>query len=241
MTHSTDVHRSWLAAEGEALAAALDGDAAAEVPSCPGWSITDLVAHVGGYHRWAADLLRTAAQEPRAPYEVRPGPGVSLAGWYRASLDLLLDAVDTTDPDTPMWTVTVERTAGAWCRRQAHDLAVHRWDAQNAYGRARPIDDERAADFIDELFVAALPAILPFLGRAVPETGLTLRSADGAYHRRVDGAGGRIRLSEDPGPADTVVAGTRSDLLLALWRRPNGATVTGDPAGLAAWQEAVGG
>jgi uncharacterized protein (TIGR03083 family) len=242
MRRRHQVYRSWLAEEGGALAAALDGDPTTAVPCCPGWTVADLAAHVGSQHRWVADLLDDAAREPRAPYSLRPGPGQTPADWCRAGLDLLLDAVDAVDPDTPMWTVTVERRAGAWCRRQAHDTAVHRWDAQDARGHADPVDAERAADFIDELFEAALPRILPLLGRPAPEAGLALRSADGSYSRRVDGAGGRPRLSDGGGrPADAVLTGTPSDLLLALWRRTGDAVLTGDPAALRAWQEAVDG
>lgn len=143
-----------------------------------------------------------------------------------------------------MWTVTVDQRAGAWCRRQAHELTVHRWDVQNARGRPRPVAAERAADFIDELFAMAPPSLLPFLGRPIPDVSLALRSAYGTYSRRVGEsasrrAGGRIHLSHDGRPAEAVLTGTPSDLLLALWRRPNGATLTGDPAGLAAWQEAI--
>jgi uncharacterized protein (TIGR03083 family) len=181
MSQAPHVYRSWLADEGRALAATLDADPTTPVPSCPGWSITDLVAHVGSYHRWAADLLHDATPQPRAPYSLTPDPNGTLAEWYLASLELLLKAIDTTDPDTPMWTVTIDQKASAWCRRQAHDLTVHRWDAQNAYGLAHPIHAERAADFIDELFEAALPYILPFLGRPAPNVSLALRSADGTY------------------------------------------------------------
>jgi uncharacterized protein (TIGR03083 family) len=241
MSRAPHIYRSWLADEGQALAATLGGDPATPVPSCPGWSITDLVAHVGSYHRWAADLLHDASPQPRAPYSLSPDPDDTLAEWYLASLDLLLKAIDTTDPDTPMWTVTIDQKAGAWCRRQVHDLTVHRWDAQDAYGLAQPIHAEHAADFIDELFEEALPYILPFLGRPVPEVSLGLRSADGLYRRRIDGTTGHPYLTHDPTPADATLTGTPSDLLLALWRRPNAATLTGDPTALAAWQQAIDG
>jgi uncharacterized protein (TIGR03083 family) len=240
MRQRHQVYRSWLAEEGGALAAAL-GNPAAAVPCCPGWKITDLVAHVGSHHRWVADLLADAAREPRAPYSLWPDPEATLAGWYQAGLDLLLDAVDATDPDTPMWTVTIEQRAGAWCRRQAHDTTVHRWDAQEACGHPDPIDAERAADFIEELFEVALPYLLAFVGRSAPEASLALRSADGTYSRHVDGSGGRPRLSGGRLPADAVLTGTPSDLLLALWRRTNDAVLTGDPAALHAWQRAIDG
>ncbi len=234
------VYRSWLADEGRTLAAALDGDRTAPVPSCPGWSIMDLVAHVGSYHRWAADLLQDTSQEPRAPYSLNPDPDVTLTDWYLDSLELLLMAVDTTDPDTPMWTVTVDQRAGDWCRRQAHDLAVHRWDAQHAIGQAQPVDPERAVDFIDELFEATLPYTLPFLGRAVPKASLALQSADGTYYRRLDGTSERPRLSRTPRPADATLTGNPSELLLTLWRRTT-TTLSGNRTALTAWQKAIDG
>jgi uncharacterized protein (TIGR03083 family) len=234
-------YRSWLADEGRALAATLEGDPATPVPSCPGWSVTDLVAHVASYHRWVTDLLREAASHPRAPYSLRPDPHAPLAEWYEGSLELLLEAIDATDPGTPMWTVTLDQKAGAWFRRQAHDLTIHRWDAQNAYGLAQPIPDDRATDFIDELFQTALPYILPFVGRPVPDATLALRSADGSFRRRIDVTTGAPFVSDDPAPAGATLTGPPGDLLLALWRRTNEATLTGDPDALVAWQRAVDG
>jgi uncharacterized protein (TIGR03083 family) len=241
MPQAHHVYRSWLADEGEALAAALEGDPTTPVPGCPGWSITGLVAHVGSFHRWTADLLRDVSPQPRPLYALRPDPDAPLAQWYRASLELLLRAVDTTDPDAAMWTVTLDRRAGAWCRRQAHDLAVHRWDVQHARGHAQPVRPERAADFIDELFEESLPYILPIFGRPVPDRSLALRSLDGSYTRRIDGSAGRPHLSHDQIPADATVIGTPSDLLLTLWRRTDAPAVTGDPTALTAWQQAVDG
>ena len=52
---------------------------------------------------------------------------------------------------------------------------------------------------------------------------------------------GRLSLSRDPHPADAVLTGTPSDLLLTLWRRANATTLTGDPAALTSWQQAIDG
>jgi hypothetical protein len=140
-----------------------------------------------------------------------------------------------------MWTVTVEQRAAAWCRRQAHDLAIHRWDAQCARGHPSPIDAVRAVDFIDELFESVLPYTLPFLGRPVPDSSLHLQSTDSESFRRVDGASGQVQLSRQQHSPDAVLTGTSSDILLALWRRSSGATLTGDPACLSNWQDAIDG
>jgi uncharacterized protein (TIGR03083 family) len=232
-------YRSWLAEEGDALAATLAGDPTVPVPTCPGWTLRDLAAHVGSYHRWAADLMRSASQQPRAPYDLRPDPEVPLTQWYRGCLADLLDAVDTTPSNTPMWTVTIGQTAAAWPRRQAHDLTVHRWDAEHAIGRPGPVAADRAVDFIDELFDTALPYIVPFTGRSLPTVSLAVRTDDGTYRRGVDGCTGLLRVTREPARADATLTGPAPDLLLALWGRPHRAVVTGDPAAFAAWQRVV--
>ena len=93
MQQAHHVYRSWLADEGRALAAALDGDPTMPVPSCPGWSITDLVAHVGSYHRWAADLLQvpvsTNAAVPVA------GDGFDWNGFYAGVYGVAQSSSDT--------------------------------------------------------------------------------------------------------------------------------------------------
>jgi hypothetical protein len=103
------MYRSWLADEGQAFEATLNLDPTTAVPTCPGWTLTDLVAHVGSYHRWVADLLHDRSRAPRSPYQLRPDPNVSLARWYRTSLELLLTAIEMTDRDTTMWTVTLDK------------------------------------------------------------------------------------------------------------------------------------
>ena len=51
-----------------------------------------------------------------------------------------------------MWTWTPDHTVGFWSRRMAHEVAVHRWDAQGAAGDPSPIERELAVDGIQEVF-----------------------------------------------------------------------------------------
>ena len=47
------------------LAEAIGGaDLAVAVHSCPGWTVRDVARHVGGGHRWVAQILRTRSTEP---------------------------------------------------------------------------------------------------------------------------------------------------------------------------------
>src|SRR6266480_3974306 len=99
--------------------------------SCPGWTMTDLVVHVGTFHGWVAGLLRDRAVQPRRPPPQRLPAGAEPVEWYEASLAGLLDTFRAIDPATPGWTVTTNQRAGAWALRQASETAVHSWDARN--------------------------------------------------------------------------------------------------------------
>jgi hypothetical protein len=51
--------------DGERLATvASSTDPGAPVPTCPDWSLRDLVHHVGGVHRWATGFVRGAGRQP---------------------------------------------------------------------------------------------------------------------------------------------------------------------------------
>ena len=51
--------------DGERLATVASfTDPRARVPTCPDWSLRDLVRHVGGVHRWATGFVRGAGRQP---------------------------------------------------------------------------------------------------------------------------------------------------------------------------------
>ncbi|MFE2546984.1 maleylpyruvate isomerase N-terminal domain-containing protein [Streptomyces sp. NPDC059355] len=63
MGHSTGLcpFRNETSAFGKAVRRAIDGAGdtpVALVPSCPGWSVADLVGHLGAVHRFVAHILR---------------------------------------------------------------------------------------------------------------------------------------------------------------------------------------
>ncbi|WP_367303766.1 maleylpyruvate isomerase N-terminal domain-containing protein [Nocardioides panacis] len=56
-------------------------DLRAPVPGCPGWSVLDLVVHVGNVHAWAATIVETgraAAEQNDRPSSSRPPRGEQL-------------------------------------------------------------------------------------------------------------------------------------------------------------------
>ena len=125
----------------------------ARVPSCTDWSVADLLEHIGYVHRWAAANLERA---PGDSYVGSRDMGIAapepeaLPTWVREGAVVLADALEAQPPDTPAWTWLPPPTNGFWRRRQAHETAVHRVDAQLAAGDVQPIDGALAADGIDE-------------------------------------------------------------------------------------------
>ncbi|HWB72304.1 MAG TPA: hypothetical protein VG452_08795, partial [Egibacteraceae bacterium] len=128
--------------------------------------------------------------------------------------------------------------AGCWRRRMAHETAVHRWDAEAAAGRARPLDAELAADGIDEYFTVFLRAPQPSYGG--PRGTLHVHRLDGPGEWLVHLRPGMPVVERGHARADAALRGTASDLLLVLWRRRpvTSVALVGDAAlveGLLTW------
>ncbi len=51
--HETYVH--WLEMEYQAFAGACERDLTADVPTCPGWTVLDLLAHQASFQVWIHD------------------------------------------------------------------------------------------------------------------------------------------------------------------------------------------
>ena len=134
----------------------------ARVPSCPDWIVDDLLRHVGTVQRWAAGMVERRASEPalRVASVDAPADRDALLEWVREGSAGLVAALRATPPDTALWTFPGPGEARFWSRRQAHEIALHRVDAQlaaRAGGAADPIDSDLACDGIDEFFEVIAP------------------------------------------------------------------------------------
>ncbi|PRY28754.1 maleylpyruvate isomerase family mycothiol-dependent enzyme [Pseudosporangium ferrugineum] len=233
----------WLAAlraDGPALQDAVaESGPDAVVPACPGWTVADLTEHLTSVLRWVRELApRGVADKPAARVvpEPRPAWPEALDG-LRRELTGTIETLDALDPDLPAWTWPAQaKKAGFWQRRLAHEVSVHRWDAEAAAGRAMPIETKLAADGVNEVLDTWLPA-----GRRKGPTDLHgvvhLVATDASYEWfvRLRGAGlalldtGTILDTHDHHPR-AEATGTASDLLLMLMGRvkPDILTTTGD-------------
>ena len=205
--------------EGLALVRAARQDPARPVPFYPGWSIADLVAHTGAVHRWALRLVRSRATKggPRKEYEERDP--VRLVAWFEEGLESLATELAGVDPNDAVWSPT-DHTAGFWQSRMAHETAIHRWDAQSAFGYAQPIERRLAATGIPESL--AIHIVGPVRGTAVGGHGesVALRCDDTVDAWRVMLLPDEVRFEEGQQKATSGVAGTASDVWLFMTGRP---------------------
>lgn len=230
-----------LAADGRPLIdAAQRAGWDAPVPATA-WSVRQLVTHVGGIHRWAADIVGTcsATSDTAAGREVGRGPADDeLAEWFLAGHAALVDTLSSAPPDLDCFTfLPADSPRHFWARRQAHETAVHRVDAEGAAGEVTPIDAAFAQDGIAEMlngFARRRRTEPP------PAATIGLDAGDGPSWLITLG-GERIESAptDDLGDATTTVRGTSSDLDLWLWNRPSGAIVDGDQALAALWAQTV--
>lgn len=203
--------------EGRALAAAGKGNLTSAVPSCPGWSVGDLVEHIGQVHRFWAQIA-TGLDRDSVVRESAPAPEL-VVEWFEHGLARLVDTLRSADPGAPIWTwAPVEDPTVDWIfRRMAQETTVHRWDAQSAVGHPDQIGAEFAADGIDELLYVFLPSE-PQLHKGDGRTAhIHCTDVPGEWHIRMDDGGFTVTREHEKG--DVALRGPASDLLLALWER----------------------
>ena len=143
----------FIATESAAAAATIaPASLEAKVPSCPDWSLAQLIWHLGRVQRFWASTVRAGDVAPEFPEEESgPARADELEAWFRASTRELLDALREVSWDAPAWVWWKDdRTVGAIARHQVQEAAVHRWDAQHAVGSAEPLPTPAAVDGVDE-------------------------------------------------------------------------------------------
>lgn len=227
--------------EGRLLASAAErAGTDAKVPTCPDWQVRDLLRHTGAVHRWATAFV---AEEHTSFRPVGTEPtldGEELLTWFRTGHRRLVDTLGSATPDVRCWHfLPAPSPLTFWARRQAHETAVHRFDAEAARGGA-PTETGRdfAADGIDEL-LRGFHARTKSQVRSSEPRVLRVRATD------TDGAVWTVRLTEEPpaaeygdaGDADCEVSGPAARLYSALWNRLPFPHVTGDSSVAELWRE----
>jgi uncharacterized protein (TIGR03083 family) len=236
-------HIAALRADGDLLATAAAAVATdAGIPTCPEWTMRDLVLHQGQVHRWATFNVTHPSSERADASEVTgptPDDG-ALIDWFRDGHHALVEALETADPDVQCWTFFGAPSPLAfWARRQCHETGMHRADAESASGRISPFPPAVAADGIDELLTGFITRPGGRLQSEAPRT-LLARTTDTNNAWLVTIAD-TVTTERAAGAADCTLSGTASDL--HLFHRNRGTVdaleVDGDRSLLDLWRDTV--
>ncbi|WP_043265555.1 maleylpyruvate isomerase N-terminal domain-containing protein [Streptomyces sp. CT34] len=244
---SFDRHCAEITAQTALLTSHVDGaDFAAPVPGCPGWTLRELIRHIGGAHRWGERIVRTRATSPVPEEQVNDVSGdpdedpAALCAWLTEGAEQLAATLRGAGPHAAVWTVAPCGTPVFWARRMAHETVVHRADATFA---AAPdsgphprverftVADDLAIDGLDEwmsfgslpVTLESGPEIREFMGSG---RSLRFQATDTAPEAAADWL---VALGDDAltwqrpadaaRPATVTVRGPLSGLLLLVYSR----------------------
>ena len=145
-----------------------EADPGRRVPSCPDWTLADLVAHLGEKQRWATAIVTRLPQKRigLSAAEVGfPRDWAAVPAWFAEGAAALVDALGKADLDAPCYTWGGEQNVRWWLRRQLHETVIHRADVELAVtGEVGEVDAAVAVDNIDEFL-----ANVPFMARFRPK------------------------------------------------------------------------
>jgi uncharacterized protein (TIGR03083 family) len=224
-------------------AAASAAGLTAAVPSCPGWTVDDLVRHTAMVYLHKIECMRTGAEPEDWPPDTSGEPAFDL--FDRAYATLVAEFAARSDKEAAGGWYDPDMTVGFWVRRMAQESVIHRVDAELAAGGpVSTIPADIAADGIDEV----LDTFLAYSTRTWPDYFTddlgaaagrpVLVSAGGARWLVQPGDDGvRVGAATDGQPS-AQVSGDPSAVLRWLWGRADDTAVRveGDPEALAAFR-----
>jgi uncharacterized protein (TIGR03083 family) len=201
---------SHIGEETDRFVTAARKDLDSNVPSCPEWSVRDLSFHVWEAFSFWGQIVERRLTSLRDAVETERPSEHGLLDAITETANGLIETLSATEPSTPIWTWSANKTAGFVPRRMAHEISIHRWDCENATGEAAEIEADMAWDGVSEFFEL-------FLLREGGEW-----SGDPATVRLVRTDTKESLDARSPGSAEeprTTIAAPASDLMLAVWGR----------------------
>ncbi len=205
--------------DSEAFYRAADtADPDARVPSCPDWSVRDLVAHLTEVHYfWGlvvekslTDLSVLQTMEHPTP----PDDYKELVALGREMADRMTKTLGSADQSVEVWSWASQKDVAFVTRHQVQEAAIHRWDIQAATPDGpSPIAPDVATDSIDEFLRISLPSRDEWKPSM---DSVHIHCTDTGDDWFIEPSG---NIEARGGSADTTLSATASDLLLALYRR----------------------
>lgn len=212
---------------------------AAPVPNCPGWTVADLVTHVGTVYLHKVEAMRLGSwPDPWPPAGLEDEPPLDLLA--RAYGELTEEfAARPADSPAKTW-YEPDQTVGFWIRRMAQETVIHRIDAELAAGGpVTSVPEDLAIDGIDEvlkLFLGygsvAWAEEYAQVKEGHPESAdgsqsIVVQAGPASWTVRPGPAGVRVTDGADAG-ARAVTTAVPSQMLVWSWGRGGEVTVGGD-------------
>lgn len=206
------------------------------VPTCPGWTVADLVTHQGLVHRWATALIEKREPPGDAEVEAEAAAAVDLLDWFDEGMVDLLNALATAPADLDVWFFLPDASSArqGWARRQCHETTIHAVDAMAARLRRPPRPEELwfgrqlARDGIDEL-LCGFAQRRKYNYRAERSTRILVApdDVDAAWTLTAGPDGTVTSPGAIPDP-DVQLGGSAVGLYTGLWNRGEAFIVDGD-------------
>ncbi|MEO8363841.1 MAG: maleylpyruvate isomerase family mycothiol-dependent enzyme, partial [Ilumatobacteraceae bacterium] len=174
-----------------------------QVPSCPEWTLFDLVSHIGEVQNfWSHSILEAIADVPWPGEVSKPDSPGNAGKWLRVQTQSLIDAINSTAVTSPCWTWWGDpQTASAVARHQVQEAELHRWDGELALGTPNSLPLHVATDGIPEFLHVHRFSIQKL---ELPHIHLVASDSDADWH------------VNDAASETVAISGTASDLLLFL-------------------------
>nr|BFE82787.1 hypothetical protein GCM10020093_053880 [Planobispora longispora] len=215
----------------------------APVPTCPGWTVQDLLDHTGGVHRWATAYVATGKTEPftdeeKAEFFSAPA-GETLIDWFRDGHAALVRTLREADPALECWAFL--RAPSLWRSGPGGRRTRPRstgWTPSPPPGRS----PRSIPSWPPTASTSSSTASSPGRGGGWSPTRRSAWPSVPPTSRPPGRSGWSRRADHRPGvrdDADCVVSGPATGLYLLLWNRvdADGLDVHGDRDVLALWRE----
>jgi uncharacterized protein (TIGR03083 family) len=242
----------FVASEGELFASAAErGELSVRIAACPDWDMRDLVRHLGMIHLWAAANVAFPGPDPldvkELPDLVRYWPDLAgesgeypgdseLVAWYRDTVVNLIEVLKSAPADVAAFTfLPAPSPLAMWARRQASEIAIHRFDAELARGITSYFDRMFATDMLDELMCGF--AVRPRKVNLERQQVIHVHAADTDEHWYCTIGPEQTETAREGDHADLTLTGAAADLYVLLWNRtPNSSiAMTGNADFLDLW------
>lgn len=222
--------------------------ASVPVPTCPDWTVAELTWHLAETQYFWASIVEGNLATPSAVSDLPRPDEEHLAALAREQSAHLVTELTRRAAGEPCWSWHDHGHTVGWVRRrQAHEALIHRVDAELAMeavgaGRPSPLDEELAADGIDEMLRIMLDASEtptwarfeldgPAIGIQVPGRSWLVRLGRFVGTDPDDVDHDLPALIVDDGAQtspDATIDGKASEIDLWLWRRGSLVTASVD-------------